>query len=44
MLFRPKLKIKQLDSNNSFASDKTKGPKYIPLSEEVTNQTQLHGL
>ena len=26
------LKLIQLDSNNSFASDKTKGPKYIPLS------------
>ena len=25
-------KLIQLDSNNSFASDKTKGPKYIPLS------------
>ena len=28
----PNLKLIQLDSNNSFASDKTKGPKYIPLS------------
>ena len=28
----PNLKLMQLDSNNSFASDKTKGPKYIPLS------------
>ena len=28
----PSLKLKQLDSNNNFASDKTKGPKYIPLS------------
>ena len=26
------LKLIQLDSNNNFASDKTKGPKYIPLS------------
>ncbi len=28
----PNLTLIQLDSNNSFASDKTKGPKYIPLS------------
>ena len=28
----PNLKLIQLDSNNSFASEKTKGPKYIPLS------------
>ena len=26
------LKLIQLDSNNNFASDRTKGPKYIPLS------------
>ena len=28
----PSLQLIQLESNNNFASDKTKGPKYIPLS------------